>query len=184
MSCFVKFNIPEDKNFNDLKTVFDLIKDAKEFGRPKPDRFWVEKFPDYALKNFSFLDNDEKPEIHNNDENPFTWHFYSLISLLQIDYELTYDDCFKTSKTTGQLNYSTYSYPYGGITDLIIFISSFSCTPTIIDDGTSVYEINFLNNGDFSITDLEDPNRQNSSKKLFDSSLLLQKFAQRFKFRK
>lgn len=118
MNCFVEFTIPEDKNFNDLKTVFDLIENANEFGQPKPDRFWLEKFPNYALENFYFLDNDEKPEIHNNNKNPFTWHFYSLITLLQIDYALTYDDCLKTSKTIGQLNYSPYSYPYGGISGL------------------------------------------------------------------
>ncbi len=47
--------------------------------------------------------------------------------------------------------------------ELITFTASFKCKPTLIDDGTSVYQITFKENGDFSITDLDDPNPQNSS---------------------
>ncbi|MEI9947264.1 MAG: Ig-like domain-containing protein [Chitinophagaceae bacterium] len=79
--------------------------------------------------------------------------------------------------------------PYGsiivnatsGITGLVTFVASFNCKPNIIDDGTSLYQITFIENGDFTVTDLNDPMRQDSSVKRFNSFDLLRKFANRFK---
>ena len=50
----------------------------------------------------------------------------------------------------------SYSYPYGGVTGLITFLSCFQCIPTQIDDGTGLYRINFMDNGDVSLEDLTD----------------------------
>ena len=178
-NCYIEFDIVKEQNFIDLKKVFELIKEAKNTGRPQSDKFWLDTFPEYSLKQFDFLDNDLKPSFPTADKTEFTWHFYSLTSLLQTDYEIEYVDCFKMLDTKGRIEYAPYSYPYGGITGLVTFVASFNCTPTIIDDGTSLYEITFLKSGDFSITDLEDPKRQNSSVKRFNGVYLLRKFWKR-----
>ncbi len=180
-NCYIEFDIVKEQNFTDLKEVFELVKEAKNTGRPQPDQFWLDTFPEYSLKHFFFLDSDLKPSFSTVDQGEFTWHFYSLTSLLQTDYEIEYINCFKMSNTKGRIEYLPYSYPYGGITGLVTFVASFDCKPTIIDDGTSVYEITFLNNGDFSIADIEDPKRQDSSVERFDGMDLLKKFWNRLK---
>lgn len=180
-NCYIEFDILSDKNFVDLKHTFELIKEAKNTGRPQSDEFWLKHFPEYSLKHFYFLDSDKKPICQTAEEGEFIWHFYSLTSLLQTDYEIEYLTCFRLSDNSGRLEYVPFGYPYGGITGLIVFIASFNCKPTIIDDGTSLYQISFKENGDFSIIDLEDPKRQDSSVQRFDSVNLLKKFARRFK---
>jgi len=180
-NCYIDFEIPSDKNFLDLKNTFELIKEAKNDGRPQPDEFWLKHFPEYSLKQFYFLESDVKPVFKTADKGEFIWHFYSLTSLLQTDYEIEYSDCFKLSDKSGRFVFVPFSYPYGGITGLIGFIASFNCKPISIDDGTSLYQISFLENGDFSIIDLNDPNRQDSSVQRFDAVGLLRKFARRFK---
>jgi hypothetical protein len=180
-NCYIEFDILEDKNFNDLKHTFDLIKAAKNKGQPQTDQFWLDNFPDYSLKQFYFSDTDIKPKFKTTDKSEFIWHFYSLTSLLQTDYDINYRECFKTDNNHGRLEYNPFSYPYGGSTGLITFINSFNCKPTKIDDGTSVYEITFIADGDFSITDLNDPAKQNSSVKRFDGIELIKKFVDRLK---
>lgn len=180
MNCFVKFNVTDSAQFKDLKNVFEAFKKAKSMCEPQKDIFWLNIFPDYALKHFSFLNSDIKPANHSLVLNEFTWHFYSLIELLSVNYEIEYVDCFKLSDNQGQLEYYPYSYPYGGITGLIVFLKAFNCVPTLINDGTSLYAIDFLNNGDFSITDLNDPKKQSSKQKLFDGLELLKQFARNF----
>jgi len=180
MNCYIKFCVPDDACFQDLKVAFNAFKSAKNNQEPQSDKFWLNVFPDYALRRFSFLEHDVKPSFKTADyDNPFTWHFYSLTELLSVNYEIEYADCFKLSENEGQLEYDPYSYPYGGITGLIIFIKAFKCIPTRIDDGTSLYGIDFLDNGDFSITDLNDPAKQNSANKLFNATKLLWQFATR-----
>lgn len=179
-NCFIEFDIQSDQNFADLKHTFDLIKEAKNNRQPQPNEFWLGNFPEYSLKKFYFTESDKKPTFQTAALREFTWHFYSLTTLLDTNYEIEYSDCFKLTDNLGRLEYVPYSYPYGGITGLIVFISSFNCKPTIIDDGTSLYKINFMQNGDFSIVDLTDPQRQDSSVKRFNAFDLLKKFAKRF----
>ena len=180
-NCYIEFDIQTDKNFVDLRNTFELVKEAKNKEQPKPDEYWLAHFPEYSLKYFYFLSSDIKPPFQTAEEGEFTWHFYSLIELLQTHYAIEYVDCFKLSTNIGRLEYNPVSYPYGGITGLITFISSFNCKPTIIDDGASVYQILFKENGDFSILDLHDPKRQDSSIKKFDGVELLRKFWNRRK---
>lgn len=179
-NCFIEFDIQSEQNFNDLKHTFDLFKEAKNNQQPRPEEFWLDNFPEYSLKQFYFTESDKKPTFQTADLGDFTWHFYSLTTLLETDYEIEYSDCFKLTDNLGRLEYLPYSYPYGGITGLIVFISSFNCNPTIIDDGTSLYKINFMTTGDFSIIDLNDPNRQDSLVQRFNAVDLLKKFAKRF----
>lgn len=180
-NCYIEFNVEEEQDFSDLKNTFELIKEAKNSRQPQTNEFWLTNFPDYSLKKFYFLDEDLKPVFGTASKDQFTWHFYSLTNLLQTDYDIDYVSCFKLLNKKGRIEYFPLGYPYGGITGLITFVASFNCNPTIIDDGTSLYQITFIKNGDFSITDLNDPKRQDSSVKRFSSVDLLRKFANRFK---
>ena len=179
-NCFIEFDIQSDQNFADLKHIFDLLKEAKNNQQSRPEEFWLANFPEYSLKHFYFIESDKKPTFQTAALGEFTWHFYSLTTLLDTNYEIEYSDCYKLTENLGRLEYLPYSYPYGGITGLIVFISSFNCKPTIIDDGTSLYKINFMSNGDFSIIDLNDSNRQDSSVQRFNVIDLLKKFLKRF----
>lgn len=180
MNCYIKFSIPDDAYFRDMRVAFNAFKKAKNNQEPQSDEFWLNVFPDYALQQFSFLEHDVKPSFKTADyDSPFIWHFYALTELLSVNYEIEYADCFNLSENEGQLEYEPYSYPYGGITGLIVFIKAFNCIPTLIDDGTSLYSIDFLENGDFTITDLNNPVKQNSGNKLFNATKLLLQFAKR-----
>ena len=180
-NCYIEFKISDYEKFNDLKKVFELFKTAKNNQEPKSEKFWLENFPKYVIEKFCFLKTDLQPNFTTTEKTEFSWYFFGLIDLLEKDYEIEYVSCIEIDKETGRLEYDPYSYPYGGITGLVTFVNSFECKPTKIDDGTSLYEIQFLKNGDFSITDLEDVNKQNSSKKLFDASKLLMNFVERLK---
>jgi len=180
-NCFIEFDIEGGQNFKDLDHAFQLIKEAKNNNKPQPDEYWLQHFPDYSLKHFYFLETDKKPTFETAPLEEFTWHFYSLIELLQVNYDIEYVTCSKLSDNQGRLEYSPHGYPYGGISGLITLVASFDCKPTIIDDGTSLYSINFKDNGDFSITDLNDPKLKDSSVERFDGVDLLRKFWNRFK---
>ncbi|ELY2011365.1 hypothetical protein [Flavobacterium psychrophilum] len=137
---YIEFDILKMQNFEDLKRVFMLIKEAKETEKPKGDRFWLENFQNYSLEKFYFTENDIKPDFKTAKLSKNVWHFYSLIQLLEVDYEIEYIDCLLISPNKGKLIFSAYSYPYGGTNGLITFIKSFNCLPTRMDDGTE--EIN------------------------------------------
>ena len=154
-NCYIEFKVPSENYFVDLKRVFELIKKAQNDGRPQTDEFWLSQFPKYSLKHFYFLDSDAKPQFATAEQDDLIWHFYSLTSLLQTDYEILYGDCVILSDNTGRIDYMPFGYPYGGVTGLMTFIASFQCTPTKIDDGTGVYRVAYNGNGDFDLTELD-----------------------------
>jgi hypothetical protein len=153
-NCFIEFNFSEDKNFNDLLSVFEKFKTAKNNEEPQEDEYWLSSFPDYSLKNFYFAETDIKPDFDTKENDEFTWHFYSLIELLQTNIEAEYRECFKIDATKARLEYYPWSYPYGGIEGLLTFVRSFNCIPTQFDDGTGIYSVDFFDNGDYKSTDV------------------------------
>lgn len=180
-NCYIEFDIFESKNFDDLKNAFNLVKEAKNKEQPQTDQFWINNLPDYFLRQFYFGEDDIKPKYKTADLSEFTWHFYSLISLLQRDYDIYYEECFKISSNQGRLEYNPFGYPYGGITGLVTFINSFNCKPTIFDDGTGVYKITFKNNGDFIITNLIAPTESEVPVEKSFGIKLLRKLSRLFK---
>ena len=180
-NCYIEFDIPLEKSYEDLYSTFEYIKEAKNTGRPKEDNFWLKTFPDYSLSTFYFSDDEPRPDFKTAELDEVIWHFYSLTNLLQTDYDIEYKDCFKISTGKGRLEYYPFGYPYGGVTGLIVFISSFGCKPTTIDDGTGVYSITFLENGDFSLSEINSPKKHDSSQQPFDAVDLLKKFVNRLK---
>ncbi|OHT43416.1 hypothetical protein [Flavobacterium tructae] len=138
---FIEFDIFEIKKFEDMKRIFKLIKEAKELKKTKGDKFWIENFPKYSLQEFYFIEDDIKPDFKTAKLSKNIWHFYSLIELLEVNYEIEYIDCLLLDSSKGRLTFNAYSYPYGGTDGLIAFIKSFGCPPTKIYDGTEVVNI-------------------------------------------
>lgn len=137
--CYIEFDFTNEKNFEDLKRIFEIIKNSKNNSIEREETFWIKVFPKYVLEKFTFLESDLKPDFKTAKNTDSTWHFYSLIELLYINYEIEYIDLKKTTENKGTLIYDTYSYPYGGIEGLITFLESFNCIPKIYDDGTGIY---------------------------------------------
>ena len=137
---YIEFNIDKIENFEDLKRVFNLFKEAKELEKPRGDKFWLKNFPNYSLEKFYFNENDIKPDFKTAKLSKNVWHFYSLVELMEVNYEIEYIDCLLINRNQGKLVFKAYSYPYGGTDGLLTFIKSFNCMPTRMDDRTE--EIN------------------------------------------
>jgi|GEM_PF-637353 len=167
--CYIEFDFTNEGNFKDLKNTFEILKDSKNNSIRRDDRFWLETFPKYSVEKFTFLDLDLKPSFKTAEETELSWHFYSLIELLSINYEIEYIDLKETSHNKGILLYDAYSYPYGGINGLIVFLESFDCKPKMYDDGTGIYnypheELNKTKKSKWNFSSL---------KNLFKTALLL-----------
>lgn len=167
--CYIEFDFTNEGNFKDLKDTFEILRDSKNNSIRRDDRFWLETFPKYSVEKFTFLDLDLKPSFKTAEETELSWHFYSLIELLSINYEIEYIDLKETSHNKGILLYDAYSYPYGGINGLIVFLESFNCNPKIYDDGTGIYnypheELNKTKKSKWNFSSL---------KNLFKTALLL-----------
>jgi hypothetical protein len=169
-NCYIEFDFSEDKNFSDLLSVFEKVKAAKNNDQPQEESYWLNSFPDYSLKNFIFSETDKKPDFETTKkEDEFAWHFYSLIDLLQTNYDIEYKECIKLNTNKGRLEYYPWGYPYGGMEGLITLVKSFNCRPTFIDDGSGIYRIEIFENGDFMATDLT--NREPNTKQKKESLL-------------
>lgn len=137
--CYIEFDFTNERNFKDLKETFEVIKDSKNNSIERDDTFWLETFPKYSLEKFTFLDSDLRPNFDTAKETKLSWHFYSLIEVLSINYEIEYIELKAASHNKGILLFDPYSYPYGGIDGLIAFLESFNCKPKLYDDGSGVY---------------------------------------------
>ena len=148
---YIEFQILHKKKFLDLKRVYELIANAKNTGRPKQDSFWLKEFPDYALKEYYFADTDLRPDFTTAKDEGGVWHFYSLTNLLQTDLDVEHIGCRETKEGYGILEFSAFGYPYGGITGLTMFLNSFECKATIINEGGGVYKVTWISDTDFEL---------------------------------
>lgn len=155
VNCYIDFEIPSEIIFNDLAKTYKEIADAKNSGRPREDEFWLTTFPGYAVKRFYFEDGDKAPNFKTEGKTENKWHFYSLISLLQVDYDLEYKE-LKRTELGGRLEYDPFGYPYGGVTGLIVFIEAFGCKPTKVDDGTGAYQVDWIAQDNFKLTEINE----------------------------
>ena len=90
-------------------------------------------FRNYAIKRFYFAEGDKVLSFKTYGKTENKWHFYSLTSLLETDYDLEYKVLKRTDVNKGRLKYYPFGYPYGGVTGLIIFIGAFGCKPMKIE---------------------------------------------------
>lgn len=150
-NCYIEFDFSEELYFNDLKSVFEKLKMSGYNSIQRDDQYWLDSFPEYAVTKHFFLDSDLKPDYKTAEQSDNNWHFYSLIELLHINYEIEYIDIRLISSNKGLLEYDPYSYPYGGVDGLITLVKSFNCIPKTTDDGTGRYHIHFDDNGAYTL---------------------------------
>lgn len=153
---YIEFTIVDEAKFNDMKYVYDLIADAKNSGQLKPEEYWLTVFPEYSLKQFYFLNGDVKPKFETASKDNYNWRFSALINLLQIDLDVELLEC-KRFENKGRIEFSAYGYPYGGITGLTMFLNSFDCKASVIDEGGGRYSVNWISDSDFKLNEIITP---------------------------
>lgn len=153
---YIGFIILDEARFNDMKNVYNLIAKAKNSGQPKSEEYWLKVFPEYSLKHFYFLDRDVKPEFATAKKDDGNWRFTAMINLLQIDLDVELMEC-KRFENKGRIEFSAYGYPYGGITGLTMFLNSFDCKASEIDEGGSVYSVHWNSDCDFKLNEIITP---------------------------
>jgi hypothetical protein len=160
---FIEFTILDEARFNDMKNVYHLIAEAKNSGQPQSEEYWLTVFPEYSLKHYYFLDSDAKPVFATAEKADSNWRFAAMISLLQVDMDVELMEC-KRLENKGRIEFSAYGYPYGGITGLTIFLNSFDCKATEIEDGGGVYSVHWSLGSDFKLTEKISPTNSNLPK--------------------
>lgn len=161
---YIEFQILNKSKFLDLKRVYELISKSKNSGRPKEGSYWLKEFPDYSLKEFYFADTDLRPDFETANDEGGVWHFYSLTNLLQTDLDVELKECREIKEDYGVLEFSAYGYPYGGITGLTMFLSSFDCKATIINEGGGIYKVTWVTDTEFELEQINKTPANNASK--------------------
>ncbi|MFY7709071.1 hypothetical protein ACOSQB_00470, partial [Tenacibaculum sp. MEBiC07804] len=90
---YIEFEMNNEDRFNDLTKLLDLISVSKKSGDYKSDKFWLEKFPNYTLKNYYFADSDLTPKIETCETKEETWHFYSMVEHLVENIDIEFLEC-------------------------------------------------------------------------------------------
>lgn len=153
---YIEFTIADEAKFVDMKQVYDLIAAAKNSRQPKPEAYWLTVFPEYSLKHFYFLDRDVKPKFATATKDDYNWRFSAVINLLQIDLDVELLEC-KRFENKGRIEFSANGYPYGGITGLTMFLNSFACKASKIDDGGGIYKVNWISENSFKLNEINTP---------------------------
>lgn len=148
---YIEFEINNKDKFNDLVQLLDLISELKKSGDYKTDDYWLDKFPDYALKHYCFADSDLKPEFQTSKPEGGTWHFYSMAQHLVENIDVEFLKCENIGDGKGRLEFYACGYPYGGITGLTMFLNSFDFKATKIDEGGGVYQVVWINETEFEL---------------------------------
>lgn len=148
---YIEFEINNVDKFNDLIKLISLISESKKSGDYKTDKYWLDRFPNYALRHYYFTESDLKPEFKTNEQTNGTWHFYSMIEHLIENIEVEILGCKNVTEKIGRLDFYAFSYPYGGITGLTIFLKSFGFKAIKIDDGGGVYQVKWINETEFEL---------------------------------
>lgn len=153
---YIEFTIADEAKFNDMKYVYGLIADAKKSKQPRSEEYWLTVFPEYSLKHFYFLNGDVKPQFATASKSDNNWRFSAIISLLQVDLDVELLEC-KRVEDKGRMEFSANGYPYGGITGLTMFLNSFDCKATKIDEGGGIYFVQWLSEGNFILNEIITP---------------------------
>ena len=151
---YIEFEIQDESKFKDCKLLFEEFKlsRASQFNDdkdPQPNSYWLNLFPEYSLKQYLFSDGDLKPNFKIENSKDSAWHFYSMIENIEENIEVELNKIYKTKENTliGKLEFTPYSFPYGGFEGLCMFLKTFSCKAIkIVENGNSVdvYNVNWL----------------------------------------
>jgi len=154
-SEYLEFDLDNSNRFDDLNVLLNMISESKKNGDIKTDNYWLDKFPDYALKHFYFAESDLKPKFPTKELDGGTWHFYSMIQHLVENLDVQFLNCKNIGNGKARLEFYACGYPYGGITGLIMFIKSFGFKATEIDEGGGVYQVNWNNETEFELKEMK-----------------------------
>lgn len=149
----IEFQILNSWKYEDMRNVWVSLAEAKNTGRPQSNEYWLNRFPDYSLKQFYFSDTDMKPNFETKELGPDIWHFYSLVNLIQVDLDVELLECKRISDY-GTIEYSAFGYPYGGITGLIMFLNSFDCKASRVVEAGIAHLVNWISETNFSLKEL------------------------------
>ncbi|WP_046746163.1 hypothetical protein [Kordia zhangzhouensis] len=152
---YIEFEMNNEDRFNDLTKLLDLISVSKKSGDYKSDKYWLDKFPNYTLKNYYFADSDLTPEIETFETKEETWHFYSMVEHLVENIDIEFLECKKIGNGKARLEFYSCGYPYGGITGLTMFLKSFDFKATEIDEGGGIYKVEWKNEMEFELKEIK-----------------------------
>ncbi|WP_237274946.1 hypothetical protein [Tenacibaculum ovolyticum] len=150
-SEYIEFELIDNEKFKDLLKVYNIIANLKSKQENESDNFWLNTFPNYSLKYYSFTNKDLKPEFETAEFNDENWHFFSMTTHLVEDIEIELLECVDMENGKGRLNFNAYSYPYGGTDGLTTFLNSFGFKATEIDDGGDIYTAKWISNTKYKL---------------------------------
>ncbi|MCL9804788.1 hypothetical protein NAT51_04605 [Flavobacterium amniphilum] len=150
-TAYIEFEVGDEEKFNDMKRVYEVIAEAKNTGKPRPDEFWPDVFPDYALNCFYIRSKRFADRNEITERNDLIWHFEGIINHLQEDMDVKYLECSKTGNK-GRIRFLTGSSNYGGFTGLVMFLNSFDCKTLKVDEGTELYKVYWETQKKFSFS--------------------------------
>lgn len=154
-SEFIEFSYSTENQFSDCQRAFQLLRESREQQKRGSHRDWVKQFPEYALREFNFVDANLKPEGLNIDQNSKAWHFEDVIDYLQAELEVDLLTLEKISDKRGILRFYAQAYPYGGISVMIEFLRSFGCIADKAFEGAYYLKINWQNKYEFECKEVK-----------------------------
>ena len=172
---YIEFAIEDESKFKDLERIIEELWKTKKHEDYKSDAYWLEQFPNYALKTFRFRARDLKPDFIDAgiSQPEGKWHFYSLVGHLVEDVDVKFLGCEDLGNGVGRFNYDANGYPYGGIGGMTMFVNAFGCKATKIDDGGGIYKVNWIDEFNFK---LEDITYSNDTKPIIQKESLWNRF--------
>ena len=102
---------------------------------------------------FYFLNGDVKPKFATASKGNYNWRFSAIIDLLQVELDVELLKC-KRFGNKGRIEFSANGYPYEGITGLTMFLNSFNCKASEIDDGGYIYSVHWISDNNFKLNQI------------------------------
>ncbi|MCE7995648.1 MAG: hypothetical protein HEP71_26960 [Roseivirga sp.] len=134
-----------DKGVKELHSLLD--EDEQELKRYK------ELIPDYAnafLKRYLQVDNDKAGVLGMLET-------LSILNYLEYGFEVDMDNLDKIDESSGQVEFSTGNYPYGGMERFLMVLKAFGLMSTECYNGFTVYEFDWAS--DFEHEAIELPEK-------------------------
>ena len=136
---YIEFTLSDASKFKDCNTIFNILIDCKKNRTKKTEQFWLKRTPNTVVEYF------------NQSEKSKSWSLINLLQFIIEDLDITFTGLELNENGTGRLDFEANDYPYGDASSLIVFLRAFDCIATDIDDGSSVYKVNWKSNVVFKL---------------------------------
>ena len=141
---YINFTFTDKTSFDLAKNVYDFLKTSRESDIVNIYDSYITIFPKISIEYFE-----------NNKEKK-GWKFKNLLEFLQNDLDVTYIEIVEIEDGKGTLLFESNGYPYGGPGSLISLLKSMNLKPTKVFEGAFTYSINWLNEYEFSLTEIKE----------------------------